>query len=49
MTSSKFLGVTIDDRLDWKAHLSDLCLRLRKYVRIFYKLSLKLPPNVPRI
>ena len=46
VTSSKFLGVTIDDRLDWKAHLSDLCLRLRKYVGIFYKLSLKLPPKI---
>ena len=41
VSSSKFLGVIIDDRLDWKAHLSDLCLRLRKYVDLFYKLSLK--------
>ena len=43
---SKFLGVIIDDNLSWKFHIQDLCLCLRRYVGIFYKLSLKLPPNI---
>jgi len=44
--SSKFLGVIIDDKLEWKLHIQDLCLRLRRYISIFYKLSLKLPPRI---
>jgi len=47
--SAKFLGVTIDDALDWKPHIQDLCLCLRRYIGIFYKLSLKLPPSILKI
>src|SRR6267154_1341112 len=49
VTSVKFLGVIIDEKLDWKIHIQDLCLRLRRYVGIFYKLSLKLPPHILKI
>src|SRR2546425_7369994 len=41
--SSKFLGVTIDDQLKWSFHIQELCLTLRRFVGIFYKLSCKLP------
>ena len=46
---SKFLGVIIDDELSWTNHIQDLCLTLRRFVGIFYKLSLKLPPQVLKI
>src|SRR3989442_4671038 len=42
--SSKCLGVTIDDQLKWSFHIQELCLTLRRFVGIFYKLSCKLPP-----
>src|SRR3989442_15434085 len=41
--SSKFLGVTIDDQLKWGPHIQELCLTLRRFVGVFYKLSCKLP------
>src|SRR3989442_5138510 len=41
--SSKFLGVTIDDQLEESFHIQELCLSLRRFVGIFYKLSCKLP------
>ncbi len=43
-SSSKYLGVTIDSSLSWKLHINSLCMQLRKFVGIFYKLSFKLPP-----
>ena len=43
-TSSKYLGVIIDSCLSWKLHINNLCMQLRKYIGIFYKLSFKLPP-----
>jgi len=43
VTSIKYLGIYIDENLNWKTHIQDLCQSLRKYVGIFYKLSLKLP------
>jgi len=46
VTSARYLGVTIDNNLDWKCHIQELCLCLRRYVGIFYKLSLDLPSHV---
>ena len=43
---TKYLGVQIDEHLDWKIHIQTICQSLRKYVGIFYKLSLKLPQKV---
>ncbi len=48
VSSTKYLGVIIDENLDWKQHISGLCLELRKLTGIFYKLSLKLPLTVLR-
>ena len=46
VNSTKYLGVLIDEKLNWKYHIDDLCLSLRKFIGIFYKLSFKLPPAV---
>jgi len=46
VSSIKFLGMQIDDKLEWKLHIQDLCQVLRKYVGVFCKLSLKLPANI---
>src|SRR3989442_9891853 len=44
--STKYLGLVVDDKLDWISHIQDLCTLLRKYIGIFYKLSLKLPAKI---
>ena len=49
VTSIKYLGIYIDENLNWKTHIQDLCQSLRKYVGIFYKLSLKLPQKILKI
>ena len=46
MASIKYLGLTIDEKLDWKVHIQELCLTLRKFVGIFYKLSQNLPQHI---
>ena len=37
---TKFLGVLIDQSLNWKVHIEDLCLKLRKSTSIIFKASL---------
>ena len=46
VTSTKFLGVTIDDRLSHGVHLSALYKQLSRVRGILYKLSSFLPPHV---
>src|SRR6267154_1309595 len=46
VTTTKYLGVLIDENLDWKSHIQELCLSLRKYIGVFYKLSFRLPPHI---
>jgi len=43
---TKYLGVYIDENLDWKLHIKEVCQALRKYVGVFYKLNQKLPIKV---
>jgi len=43
--STKYLGISIDEKISWTIHIQDLCTQLRKYIGIFYKLSSKLPLN----
>ena len=38
--STKFLGVIIDDHLNFKCHIDHLMLKLSKYLGLFYKLTL---------
>ena len=39
----KFLGVIIDEKLEWSPHIEELKANLRRLVGIFYKIS----PNTP--
>ena len=43
MRSTKFLGVFIDEHLNFKCHIDQLMLRLSKYVGLFYKIRHYLP------
>ena len=47
--SIKFLGLTIDDDLTFRSHISDLTSQLKKFIGIFYKLSFKLPISTLKI
>ncbi len=46
VTSTKFLGITIDDRLSYGGHLSALCRQLSRTKGILYKLSSFIPPLI---
>lgn len=46
VTNTKFLGVTIDEKLNWSHHIDELKISLRKFVGIFYKLSYYTPQNI---
>ena len=48
VTSTKFLGVTIDDELTWTNHIQNLCLHLRTHIGIFYKLRSFVPAKIMR-
>ena len=34
---TKFLGILIDDRLNWKEHISLICSKLSRCIAIIYK------------
>ena len=43
---TKFLGVQIDDKLNWKAHISHLCNKVSKAIAILRKVRSIFPLNV---
>ena len=45
----KYLGVLLDNKLNWKAHVSSLCSKLSRVYGIFYKLRHYIPLNTLRI
>ena len=45
----KYLGVLLDNKLNWKAHVSNLCSKLSRVYGIFYKLRHYVPLNTLRI
>jgi len=47
--SIKYLGVFLDENLEWKIHIQDVSQSLRKFVGVFYKLSQKLPKSILRM
>src|SRR3989442_10199461 len=49
VSSIKYLGIYLDEDLDWTIHIKDLCLHLRKSIGIFYKLSSLLPLPILRM
>ena len=44
--SVKFLGVTLDSRLNWIAHIDEIYSKIIKLTSLFYKLRNKLPSNI---
>ena len=49
VSSTKFLGLIIDEKIEWVAHLNDLCIHLRKFIGIFYKLSQFIPVKILKL
>ena len=49
VTSTKFLGIIIDEKLDWSLHINELCQVLRKNTGILYKLSQFIPQKFLKI
>ena len=45
----KYLGVLLDNKLNWKAHVHGLCSKLSRVCGIFYKLRHYIPQNTLRI
>ena len=43
VSSTKFLGVIIDEKLEWSLHIDELCQVLRKNTGILYKLNQFIP------
>ena len=46
--SAKFLGITVDDRLNYNEHVTQLTKRLSRCKGILYKLSYSIPPTILR-
>ena len=46
--SAKFLGITIDDRLNYNEHVTQLTKRLSRCKGNLYKLSYSIPPTILR-
>ena len=42
VTNTKFLGVIIDENLNWKRHIQSVCLNLSKTCRILYRIRYNL-------
>jgi len=47
--STKFLGIILDNKLNWKLHINDVYHNLIKYISIFYKLRQVVSPSVMKI
>lgn len=45
----KYLGLIIDDHLDWEIHTTSVLKKLRSYVYVFYKLRATIPLKVMKI
>ena len=46
VTSTKFLGLHIDEKLNWKIHINHLCKLLSKNTGVIHKLKSVLPQNI---
>ena len=48
VTSFKYLGITLDETLNWSEHVNNLCESLLKYFGIFNHIKYKVTPKVAR-
>ena len=46
--SFKYLGLTLDETLNWNEHVNELCKSLMKYFGIFNHIKYKITPVVVR-
>ena len=46
--SAKYLGVCLDDTLNWSSHITHLSLHLARYSGMFYRLRKLVPPYILR-
>lgn len=44
--SIRFLGVILDEKLNWKTHIADIVSSCNKFCGIFYKIRGKIPPKI---
>ncbi len=49
VTQHKLLGVTIDDALTFKSHVSELCINLSSNVPLLYQVKDLVPKHVLRV
>ena len=43
---ARFLGVIVDDKLTWSAHIRALKSKMSRYIGIMYKIKSKIPINI---
>ena len=46
VTATKFLGVTIDDKLSWKPHIENINKKLKSLCRRIYRIKIALPEHI---
>ena len=49
VTSTKFLGVLINENLTWNTHIQHLCTKLSKVTAVLSRIKHQLPPDVLKI
>ena len=37
-SSSKYLGVTLDEHVTWNQHITEVCNKLKRYFKLFYSI-----------
>ena len=47
--SCKYLGILIDSDLKWRYHIDYVYSKLVKFISIFYKIRIKLAPEILRM
>ena len=47
--TTKFLGLHIDEKLNWKTHINQVCRTVSRNVGVMYKLKFVFPSNVLRM
>ena len=49
VSTVKYLGVLIDDRLNWKSHINSVCSRIAPVIGVLSRLRWSLPNNICRL
>ena len=48
VSSFKYIGVILDEKLTWEPHVNHICTRLNRYFGIFYHIRNKIPQQMAR-